>query len=310
MRCLIFILISAVVSGTSTEKTAPVTDDVRKAFRVKDKIFYKKHYSYKGLAILSSAKVPDAAHREAAYVIKNMLNGREDILKMIIKNGIHLGIMNHDEFTTDIPEHATLKEASYWDRRARGLGATWHRPVVTCGVENLLNYKGDPYRGGSILVHEFAHVIHQFGLNYLDKNFDKNLKAIYKRALKKGLWKKTYASGNHVEYFAETLMCYFNCNFENDALHNHVNTRKELKEYDPEIYQLFKKHFKEWTYIPPYKRKNSEHLKGYSFSKAPTFQWPKYLQRLHKKKLTAPLNDSRYNSIRIDKYMPENNKAK
>ena len=36
---------------------------------------------------------------------------------------------------------------AYWDKRARGLGATPERPAVSCGEENLLNLQGDWYPG-------------------------------------------------------------------------------------------------------------------------------------------------------------------
>ncbi len=44
--------------------------------------------------------------------------------------------MGVNEVTTDIPEHTSL--GSYWNERARGLGATWGRPVSTAGEENAL----------------------------------------------------------------------------------------------------------------------------------------------------------------------------
>ena len=45
---------------------------------------------------------------------------------------------------TDIPEHASL--GSWWDTRARRLGATLERPVSTAAEENLLCYSNDPYQ--------------------------------------------------------------------------------------------------------------------------------------------------------------------
>ena len=51
--------------------------------------------------------------------------------------------MGADEVTTDIPEHTTLGQ--WWDKRARGLGATRSRPVSTGAEENVLCYSDDLY---------------------------------------------------------------------------------------------------------------------------------------------------------------------
>ena len=53
--------------------------------------------------------------------------------------------MAHNEYTTHIPEHRDLQPRLYWNRRARGLGATPERPAVSRGEENLLGYVNDPY---------------------------------------------------------------------------------------------------------------------------------------------------------------------
>jgi hypothetical protein len=83
-------------------------------------------------------------------------------------NKTRFTVMAHDEWTTDVPEHSDLRPPEYWDRRARGLGATRSRPSVSCGEENLLAMKGDPYSTENILIHEFAHAIHEMGLSTVD----------------------------------------------------------------------------------------------------------------------------------------------
>ena len=104
---------------------------------------------------------------EARYIVTSMLSNRPDVLKSLAKKKIRLTVMAVREFTTDVPEHSDLKPAKYWDRRARGLGPTDVRPCVSCGEENLLKYPGDPYKTENILVHEFAHAIHE-GLKAID----------------------------------------------------------------------------------------------------------------------------------------------
>jgi len=241
--------------------------------------FYTKCVSVDGFCVLSSDKVPDAGLLEAAYLIGEMLHGRDDILQAMVESNTRFSVMAHDELTTSIPEHSDLTPSKYWDRRARGLGATRRRPSVSCGVENLLNYPGDPYRTENILIHEFAHAIHQMGVNNIDKEFQGKLDACFKAAMDDGLWKDKYASGNASEYWAEGVQSWFGTNRENDHDHNHVNTRAELKEYDPRLAELIESVFgpREWTYTRAVDRKDAPHLANYDFSQSPKFSWPEEL---------------------------------
>ena len=251
--------------------------------------FYKKHCDVKGFPVIGSNKVNDYAFKEAAYLIDILLEGREDIRKMLIEKKVRYVIYSIDEFTTDVPEHKhlakTKKGKDWWDRRARGLGAMPHCPATSCGEENLLCYKGDPYKQENILVHEFAHTIHQCALDFIDPTFDKRLQAAYEKAMKQGLWKGKYASTNRMEYWAEGVQSWFNDNRENDHDHNHVNSRKELIEYDPRLAALCKEVFgkREWSYTKPLTRLNQPHLDGYDPKTAPTFSWPERLRKIKNK---------------------------
>lgn len=247
--------------------------------------FYKKYVSVGGFPIISSQKVSDFALLEAAWVVDRMLKDRPDILAVLANNGTRMSIMAVDEFTTDVPEHSDLTPAKFFDRRARGLGATPERPVVSSGEENVLRYEGDPYITESIIVHEFAHAIHHMGLAETDKTFDGRLEAVYDRAMEQGLWKGKYASNNHAEYWAEGVQSFFDTNRKPDHDHNHVDTREELEEYDPELAKLVAEVFRnsKWRYVRPEKRAGKGHLKGYDPSKAPKFVWPAELDAWYKK---------------------------
>ena len=239
--------------------------------------FYKKHVDVGGFSVVSSANVSDYALLEAAYLINQMLEGRKDLLKAMAKNKVRFSVMAHNEYTTQIPEHSDLQPRLYWNRRARGLGATPERPAVSCGEENLLLYPNDPYSTENILIHELAHAVHKMGLSETDPTFDERLEATYDQAVKEGLWKGKYASRNHYEYFAEGVQSWFDTNRENDFEHNHVDTREELKAYDSRLAKLVKEVFGErpWRYkLPAERRPVSTHLKGYNAKKAPTFGWP------------------------------------
>ena len=258
-------------------EVAQVPDDVRRRFQLDP--FYAKHIDNDGFPIVSSVKVADEALREADYLIDQMLTGREDVRQGLVDLNFRFSVMAVDEYTTDIPEHADLSPQRFWDRRARGLGATRHRPSVSCGEENLLQYPGDPYDGESILIHEFAHAMHE-AIRVLDKGFDDRLEAIYQRAMDQGLWKGKYAATNRYEYWAECVQSYFDDNRENDRSHNHVDTREELREYDEAIYELIRETFRDnpWRYVPPKQRSELAHLEGFNRALAPNFEWPEHLK--------------------------------
>ena len=240
---------------------------------------YEKVRMVDDFPVVASAKVPDAALEEAAHVVRKMLVNRPDIIRKLAENRIRLGIMAVCERTTDLPEHADLEPAAFWDVRARGLGASRQRPCVSCGEENLLHNPGDPYSTESIMVHEFAHAIHLMAVNDLDPTFDQRLKASYESAMKKGLWKGMYAAENHCEYWAEAVQSWFDTNRENDSIHNHVNTREELIEYDPALAELCREVFGEndWRYVraDDPSRRNEPHLKDLDRSRLRAFGWGK-----------------------------------
>ena len=136
--------------------------------------FYKKHALAAGLPVISSGEVSDRAIAVAVDTIHGMLSKRPDVAKALAKLKVRVAVMAPDELTTDIPEHSDLEPKDYWDKRARGLGATIARPVCSCAEENLLGHSDDRYRGESILIHEFAHTVH-LGLRQVDPNFDAKL---------------------------------------------------------------------------------------------------------------------------------------
>jgi hypothetical protein len=274
MRFLFGFLLCLSVLHAQTIQS-PVPEAVRKEFNLSP--FYKKVVMLDGFPLVASDKVKDAALSEAALIVKSMLANRSDILKAMAKNHTRLAVMATSERTCDIPEHSDLTPSSYWNSRARGLGASSDRPAVSCAEENLLCSPGDPYSTENILVHEFAHAIHQMGLSTTDPTFDSRLKATYDSAIKAGKWQHCYAAENYAEYWAEAVQSWFGTNRENDSLHNHVNTRQELIDYDPDVAKLCAEVFgdNKWQYrrADDPARKNEAHLKKLDRSKLEPFRW-------------------------------------
>lgn len=239
--------------------------------------FYQKRISVRGFSVLGSKKVSDNALRESAWIVAKMIGHRPDILEAMTAQKVRLAVMAFNEYTTDVPEHSNLKSRVYWDRRARGLGATPDVPVVSCAEENVLCYRNDPYSTENILIHEFAHALHETGMNKIDPTFDQRLEEAFQAAKKEGLWKGTYAESNRQEYFAEGVQCWFDNNRENDALHNHVDTRAELLAYDPRMAKLVEEVIgnNNWKYQKPLQRiaADRNHLIDFDANNTPRFQW-------------------------------------
>ena len=245
--------------------------------------FYKKYVSANGYPIVSSEKVNDYALKETAYLINMMLAKRPDVRNAMVKSGSRMIVMAYNEFTSEIPEHSHLMPKDFWDARARGLGGSKTEPVCSCAEENVLAFEGDPYSTENIVIHEFAHNIHLRGMVNVDDTFDDRLEATYDKAMAEGLWQSKYASVNHAEYFAEGVQSWFDNNRQPDHDHNHVDTRKELKEYDPGLAAICEEVFgdTELVYSKPTTRLNG-HLKGYDPSKSPKFVWPERLNEVKK----------------------------
>jgi hypothetical protein len=241
--------------------------------------FYQKYIDADGYPIVASERVNDYALREAAHLVKLLLAHRPDVKRAMVESGSRLLIIAHNEFTTDMPEHAWLKPKDFWDARARGLGGSQTDPYCSCAEENLLGYEGDPYAAECILIHEFAHNIHLRGLVRVDPTFDERLKRAYEAAMKAGLWKGKYAAVNHHEYFAEGVQSWFDNNRPPDHDHNHVDTRAELVEYDPALADLCREAFGDTkiAYTKPATRLHG-HLAGYDPAQAPKFVWPARLE--------------------------------
>jgi len=261
--------------GLSTAYGESIPDGIRERLQLDP--FYQQYVDAGGLPIIGSSRVDEAALQECGWIVRKMLSERPDLIKILADEKVRFVIMAHDEYTTDLPEQRSLEPKVYWDRRARGLGATPWIPVVSGGEENLLAFPGDPYPTEIIPLHEFAHAIHMVGLAKADPTFDARLQICFDRAIANGLWKDTYAAVNAGEYWAECVQCWFGNNAENNSLHNSANTRAELLEYDPSIAALCQEVFgqTDWKYETPEHRhaEDRKHLATLSGKSKPTFRW-------------------------------------
>ena len=250
MICIIGVIL---LLGSCVNKEAEVPEiTVPPAYLELDP-FYKKYMNVNGIHVISSWRVPDSCFYAAYITVKALTDMLSpEIMESMTSRDTRIAIMARYEGTTDIPEHAYLANDTSlnWDVRARGLEGILILPLTTCAEENILTYQIDKYHDEDILIHEFAHTIHFVGIVPLHPDFDDRLHVLLSEALSRGRWINTYAATNVAEYWAEGVQCWFNINAEvdnnsGDGKHNKVNTREELRIYDPNLFELISQYFPE-----------------------------------------------------------------
>jgi hypothetical protein len=216
--------------------------------------FYGKYLDVNGMPVVAHSDVADLALQRTYEIVTHMLAGRPDICAAMVSNGMYLIIIGKDQLYTDMPEYRDSRNPEYLNERVRGTGG---KPT-SFGEENLLNLPIDRYDDESIGVHEFCHTI-DGALRSVDPTWNTRRNEVFQNAKDKGRWKNVYAGGNAGEYWAEICQSYFDCNRVNNWNHTYVGTRAQLKEYDPEGYELVHTTFKltgenDWVYRPMQKQ--------------------------------------------------------
>ncbi len=251
----LFLLPLLLNSALGQPKVSAPPDAVFEKYRKDDqpvaRKFYTKYLDVKGVAVLASGEVADEALVRTHHIVTHMLAGRPDVLEAMAKNGTRLIIIGKDQVYTDMPEYRNTPNPAYMNERVRGTGGLG---VTSFGEENLLNLAGDRYDDESIGVHEFLHTI-DAALRRIDVGWSNRLNQTYKSAIAKGLWKNTYAASNPAEYWAEIAQSYFDCNRVNNWNHGPIATREQLKQHDPDGYELVRvtmnlKPETDWRFTP------------------------------------------------------------
>ncbi len=228
---------------------------VREKDREAARAFYKKFIDIGGLACTAGADVADAALIRTHEIVTHMLADRPDILQAMGDNRTRLIIIGKTQVYTDMPEYRNHPNPEFQNERVRGTGGF---DVTSFGEENLLNLALDRYDDESIAVHEFCHTI-DAALRRIDSNWSERMNSVYKNAVAQGRYKYAYAGSNPGEYWAEIAQAYFDCNRVNNWNHSAIGTREQLKDYDPEGYELVRETFKlspknDWRFTPVQKQ--------------------------------------------------------
>ena len=214
----------------------PLTDEFRQAYDDLDP-FYQKYADAGGLPVVSSLSPADEALTRVCELVIDMTSARPDALEALIRQHVRFAVIGEDELTNDIPEFSYLDD--YINQRARGLGGL---PAASCAEESILcNTAVDRWRGEGICVHEFAHTISMGGYFAADPTAEGRLRDAFQNAQATGLFENTYAMENMQEYWAEGVQDWYFTNLESDppnGIHNYVDRREELLDYDPMLYAL------------------------------------------------------------------------
>ena len=218
--------------------------------------FYTKCVYFRGLPILGSKNVSDAALRKIVVTFTKMLaKVPVSTTDELVKAGSHYSIIAAIEGQTDLPEYQDMRNdpKTDWNKRARGLGGL----ITSGGEENILEFPNDRYRGECIYIHEFAHTLANYAFERADPKFKSDLDSVYARAMAAGLWENTYSKTNRDEYWAEGVQMYFDCARSAspaNGVHNEVCNRKQLQKYDPGLYALIDRAFghNRWRYEGSY----------------------------------------------------------
>lgn len=214
---------------------SPIPDELRAAYDLDP--FYVKHTLARGVPVISSAAPSDAALSRACELLIDMLSVRDDVVDILLQRRTRFGIIGNDELTNDIPEYRGFPDTI--NTRARGLGG---QDIGTCAEESILcDRQRDRWRGEGICVHEFSHTISAAGLFRADPTFEPRLRAAFQDAEAEGRFDNTYAMENLREYWAEGVQDWYDTNLEavpSNGIHNEIDRRFELEEYDPVLYGL------------------------------------------------------------------------
>ena len=266
--------------------------------------YYEQWINVGGLPVIASAKVNPYALKEAAWVILKMIGHRPDVLRAMVKNKARCSVIPYTEIITEIPEYRSDPRPDFLVFRERGWGGS-EGATFTSSEENILAYPGDIAQEYNILIHELAHGIHRFGLNTLDPTFEGRLRITYEAAMKKGLWQGTYASRDMREYWAEATQAWFHHNAPG-SFDRFGNTRRALKEYDPELATLLTEVYgdREWRYTLVKTRIHQPHLQGFNPKDSPTVQgWPELEAFYHQ--LRDPNSDGGDGWVNLKPYSPD-----
>ncbi len=222
-----------------------------------DDDFYRKTCEQNDIAIAAAGSVDDMALEAAAARMAGLLAARPDLAESVANSIDGVAVIGRDQRITDLPEFEDIYKihpGTDWHRLGRSFPGTEEIPVAAGAEENLLCLESDRFEGEDMFVRDFGWTIRRFGIALVDHDLDRAIEAAYGRAIAADLWRNTVAEVNSDMYWAEGVQSFFDANNEEidekDQIHNHVDTRDELRAYDPFLYELLVRTFGETEWRP------------------------------------------------------------
>ena len=243
--------------------------------------YYQQWINIRGFPVLASAEVSPYTVKEAAWLIYQMIGHRPDVLTRMAARTARFAIVPHNKHTSDMPESNTGRLSFFWDVRHRAVHCRGC-PIASNTEEGLIGKSASP-------IHEFGHLLQDWGLNGSDSTFNARVIRLYNMAKAEGLYKERYAGSDQAEYWAEGVASWFH---DTNANQHVALTRSALKQYDPRLAQLLMEVFgdRSWRYTRPATRTHLPHLQGFNPQEAPVYQRPARLLELERQ-LMDPNSD-------------------
>ena len=241
---------------TTTTTTIPQSECTVRSIG-SDEDFYRKTCEQTGIAIVAGDPVVAGALEAAADRMAAMLAARPDIAAAVASSVEHVAIIGRDQRITTLPDFEELYSThpgTDWNRLGRSFPGTEEIPTPAGAEENLLCLESDRYEGEDMFVRDFGWSMRRFGIAAVDPALDRDIEDAYIRAIAADLWRNTVAEVNSDMYWAEGVQSFFDANNEEtdekDQVHNQIDTREEIRAYDPFLSSLLVEVFGESEWRP------------------------------------------------------------
>ena len=277
---------------TNIPEPVPPAEAVRDFFQLDP--YYQQWINVRGFPVLASAEVSPYAVKEAAWIIGHMIGHRPDVLRVMAERTARFSIVPHNKHTSDMPESNTGRLSFFWDVRHRVVHCKGC-PIGSTTEEALIGKPSSP-------IHEFGHLLQDWGLNGVDQQFNNRVITLYDMAKAEGLYQGRYAGSTQAEYWAEGVASWFHDTNPNQHV---ALTRSALKKYDSRLAKLLTEVFGDgdWRYTRPATRTHLPHLQGFNPQEAPIYQRPTRLLELEAQ-LRDPTSDGGGKWVNLKLYHP------
>ena len=228
------------------------------------KAYYKKYINAGGVAIIGHSSVDNTLFLMARDVVFQMTAKRPEFRELLSPaNGHYQVLVDWHDKLREIPEFDAYEEAYPLPHCGTSNISGWHNTYCVSVVypPDFRNRRHSGVQGMIMetFVHEFAHAIHLWGINALDKDFQDRLQVAYARAIELGTWEGQYAETNEREYWAEGVVMWFYHITDTPELHPYFGeqlqtfpTHEAFAEHDPLLFELLSEWFHPVSFLGRY----------------------------------------------------------